>query len=139
MQMSIIAEEKAMEIVHKFLRELRRKDDGILALYVIEFIGTEKLQIAGCVNSILLHLRRYLMIEKGVFEFNKFRTIEVYLRHAPPIVESQAFDFILKKLKGEVDGDGDDLRMLRTCGARFRDYFNKRLLNSETAGGHYEA
>ena len=258
MQMSIITEEKAMEIVHKFLRELRRRDGGILALYVIGSLGGgyyrpgqsdidtviivgddaaitqervnkiarkywkrykvpkgfgsvmirlselappylkserdefeftvelarlktqgkaifggidldkirmpstddfikdaiifekwadrefgtpmfDKLQITGCVNTILGHLRRYLMIEKGVFEFNKFLTIEAYLRHAPPIVNERAFNFILKKLKGEVVGDDDDLRMLRACGMQFRAYFNRHLLNYESPGGHHEA
>ena len=92
----------------------------------------EKLQITGCVNTILMHLRRWLIIEKGVFEFNKFLTIEAYLRHEPPLIESRAFDFILKKLKGEIEGSDDDLQMLRECGARFRAYFNNRLLHLET-------
>jgi predicted nucleotidyltransferase len=43
----------------------------------------DKLQIIGCVNTILGCLRRYLMIEKNIFEFNKFLTIETYLRHEP--------------------------------------------------------
>jgi len=95
----------------------------------------DKLQITGCVNSILMYIRRYLVIEKSAFEFNKFLMIGAYLRNEPPLVESQAFDFILKKLKGEVAGSDEDLQMLRACGIRFRDYFNKRLLNLETAGG----
>ncbi|MDR0288400.1 MAG: GNAT family N-acetyltransferase [Clostridiales bacterium] len=93
----------------------------------------DKLQITGCVNTILGCLRRYLMIEKGVFEFNKFLTIEIYLRHNPPIVNEPAFDFINKKLKDEIAGNDDDLRMLRECGIQFRDYFNMRLLNLETS------
>ena len=251
---SVISEAKAMEIVHKFLRELRRKGDGILALYVIGSLGggyyrpgqsdidtviivaddaaitqervnkiankywkrhripkgfgsvmirlselsppylksetdefeftvelarlktqgkavfggididtismpsredfikdgitfekwadrefgdsmLNKLQITGCVNTIFMHMRRYLIIEKGVFEFNKFLTIEAYIRHAPPIVDEQAFEFIQKKLRDEVSGDDADLQMLRACGARFRAYFNRRLLNFETTGG----
>ena len=211
--MGVISEAEAMEIVRKFLRELRRRGD-LLALYVIgslgggyyrpgqsdidtvivvrddamitqervnkiankywkrykipkgfgsvmireselsppylkseifemwadrELEGIDKLQITGCVNTILMHLRRYLIIEKGVFEFNKFRMIDAYLRSGPPLVDEQAFDFILKKLKGEVTGSDADLQMLRACGEQFRDYFNRRLLNLETAGGHHEA
>ncbi|MCL2776338.1 MAG: nucleotidyltransferase domain-containing protein [Oscillospiraceae bacterium] len=92
----------------------------------------DKLQIIGCVNTILGYLRRYLMIEKDVFEFNKFLTIETYMRHEPPIVNEAVFEFIHKKLKEEIIGDDDDLKMLRECGTQFRDYFNKRLLNLET-------
>jgi len=93
----------------------------------------DKLQITGCVNTILGCLRRYLMIEKGIFEFNKFLTIDTYLRNEPPIVNEVAFGFIHKKLKDEVVGSDDDLHMLRECGTHFRDYFNKRLLNLETS------
>ena len=93
----------------------------------------DKLQITGCVNTILGCLRRYLMIKKGIFEFNKFLTIKTYMRHEPPIVNEPVFEFIHKKLKDEVAGSDDDLRMLRECGTQFRDYFNKRLLNLETS------
>lgn len=92
----------------------------------------DKLQIVGCVNTILGCLRRYLMIEKRIFEFNKFKTIETYMCHEPPIVNKPVFDFIHKKLKDEVTGNDDDLYMLRMCGIQFRNYFNKRLLNLET-------
>ena len=93
----------------------------------------DKLQITGCVNTILGYLRRYMMIEKSVFEFNKFFTIDTYMRHEPPTVNELVFDFINKKLKDEVAGSDDDLRMLRECGTQFREYFNKRLLNLETS------
>ena len=93
----------------------------------------DKLQITGCVNTILGYLRRYLMIEKRIFEFNKFLTIDTYLRHEPPIINKPVFEFIHKKLKDEVAGSDDDLRMLRECGTQFREYLNKRLLNVETS------
>ena len=92
----------------------------------------EKLQITGCVNTILGYLRRYLMIEKRIFKFNKFLTVETYLRYDPPIINLAVFDFIHKKLKDEITGSDNDLKMLRECGTQFRDYFNKRLLNLDT-------
>ena len=98
----------------------------------------DKLQITGCINTLLGYLRRYLMIEKCVFEFNKFLTIETYLRHEPPIVNEPVFDFINKKLKDEVAGNDDDLHILRECGIQFRNYFNKRLLNLDTSTLHRE-
>ena len=93
----------------------------------------DKLQITGCVNTILGCLRRYLMIEKRVFEFNKFLTIETYMKYEPPIVNEVVFDFIHKNLKDEIVGSNDDLYMLRVCGMQFREYFNKRLLDLKTS------
>jgi hypothetical protein len=87
----------------------------------------DKLQITGCVNTILGYLRRYLMIEKRVFQFNKFLTIETYINYEPPICNKPAFEFIHEKLNDKIAGNDDDLRMLRECGVQFRDYFNKRL------------
>ena len=92
----------------------------------------DKLQITGCINCILGYLRRHLMIERGIFEFNKFRTIKTYMYNQPPIVDMPAFDFIEKYLHGTAIGNGDDLQMLRECGIVFREFFNKRLLNLET-------
>ena len=92
----------------------------------------DKLQITGCVNCILGNLRGYLIIEKNIFEFNKFLTIETYLSNNPPIIDEKAFTFIKKKLNDEVAGDENDLAMLRECGIRFREFFNKKLLNVDT-------
>ena len=92
----------------------------------------DKLQITGCINCILGYLRRYMMIERGVFEFNKFQTIEMYMRNEPPIVDMPVFDFIEKYLHGAVIGSDDDLPMLRKCGVELRELFNRRRLNLET-------
>ena len=92
----------------------------------------DKLQITGCVNCILGSLRGYLIIEKNIFEFNKFLTIGTYLSNDPPIIDEKVFAFIKKKLNDEVTGDENDLQMLRECGIRFREFFNKRLLNVDT-------
>jgi len=92
----------------------------------------EKLQITGCVNTILGLLRRYLMIEKGVFEFNKFLTIESYMRNDPPLVDESIFNFIQKNLNEEVVGNDDDLHMLRKFGLQLQECLNRQLLNVET-------
>ena len=112
------------------------KDGIIMEKWFAKEFGNpmfDKLQITGCVNTILGYLRRYLIIEKSVFEFNKFLTIETYMCNEPPIVNKPVFDFILKKLKEETTGNDNYLRMLRECGTKFREYFNKRLLNLETS------
>lgn len=92
----------------------------------------DKLQITGCVNCILGILRRFLIIEKGIFEFNKFKTIEVYLQSNPPIVNQKAFDIIHKYINNETVWDQGDLSQLRNCGIEFRDYFNRMLLNTDS-------
>jgi hypothetical protein len=116
------------------------KDDFIKDALIMErWFGKEfgypmfdKLQITGCVNTILGCLRRFLIIEKGVFEFNKFLTIDTYLQNNPPIINEQAFTFIRKKLKDEIAGNDDDLAMLRECGIQFRDFFNMRLFGVDS-------
>ena len=92
----------------------------------------DKLQITGCVNTILGCLRDYLIIEKNIFEFNKFLTIDTYLNNNPPIVAYKVFNFIKKKLRDEIKGDENDLIMLRKCGIKFRDFFNMRLLGIDS-------
>lgn len=116
------------------------KDDFIKDALIMEhWFGKEfgypmfdKLQITGCVNCILGWLRRYLIIEKNIFEFNKFKTIDVYMRNTPPIINEEVFNFIRKKLNDEVVGEQEDLLMLRTCGIKFRDYLNLKLLNLDS-------
>lgn len=92
----------------------------------------DKLQITGCINCILGSLRRYLIIESNIFEFNKFKTIDTYLQNNPPLVNDKAFEFIRKKLNFEIDGNQEDLLMLRSCGIKFRDCFNQSLLNVDS-------
>ncbi len=77
----------------------------------------DKLQITGCVN---------------IFEFNKFKTIVVYLQSNPPIVNQKAFDIIHKYINNETVWDQGDLSQLRNCGIEFRDYFNRMLLNTDS-------
>ena len=58
------------------------------------------------VNSILIVLRRYLIIQHNVIEFNKFKTIGFYLENTPPLVNDEVFDFItllLHERANEVD------------------------------------
>ncbi len=51
------------------------------------------------VNSTLIALKRYLMIEKDIVDFNKFHIISLYLENDPPIVCKDLFDFIESELK----------------------------------------
>ena len=46
------------------------------------------------VNSTLIALKRYLMLQHGIVEFNKFKVIDLYLRNEPPLVDQETFRFI---------------------------------------------
>jgi hypothetical protein len=46
------------------------------------------------VNSTLIALKRYLMIQHSIVEFNKFKVIDLYLQNNPPLVDKETFDFI---------------------------------------------
>ncbi|MDR1329162.1 MAG: nucleotidyltransferase domain-containing protein [Oscillospiraceae bacterium] len=87
----------------------------------------DNLSEAACVNSVLMYLRRWLMIEKGVFEFNKFLVVDEYMRNAPPLTDERVFTHIRRYLRGETHADGNMLTELRECVKRLRKYYNKTL------------
>jgi hypothetical protein len=88
----------------------------------------DKLGYVGCVNTILIYLRRYLMIEKNIFVFNKFSTVENYLNNEPPIIDHQIFALINDILNGH-EAIINELDILRRFGNQIRPYMNERLLN----------
>lgn len=89
----------------------------------------DKLRTTGCINCILGSMRDFLMIDKGIFEFNKFKTIECYLKNAPPIYDLDLFREIVYYLKGQTTGEQLLLEKLQRFGINLRDYLNKYLLN----------
>lgn len=50
------------------------------------------------INSTLIILKRYLLIQHDIVEFNKFKVISTYLEKDPPLVNSKLFDYIEAKL-----------------------------------------
>lgn len=50
--------------------------------------------LTAFVNSTLIALKRYLLLKHHIIEFNKFKVIDLYLRHDPPMVNQEIFDFI---------------------------------------------
>ena len=68
------------------------------------------------------------MIEKSVFEFNKFRTIQTYMAHSPAIIDETVFSFIDRYLHGNTSGTEDDLVMLQEFGTQITNYYNEKLL-----------
>jgi len=46
------------------------------------------------VNSTLIALKRYLMIQHDIVEFNKCKVTGLYLTNNPPFIDSELFDFV---------------------------------------------
>jgi predicted nucleotidyltransferase len=87
-----------------------------------------KLGITGSINCILSTMRRCLMIEKKIFEFNKFNTINVYLKNDPEIIDENIFLIINKYLHNEITNMELYLSEIRDFGTKITDYYNKKLL-----------
>lgn len=112
------------------------KDAKIMENWFLTAFGYpmyDKLDVVSCVNSILIQMRRFLMIEHNIFEFNKFKTVGTYLQYSPAITDEAAFSFIDRFLKGETAGTEQDLQMLRSFGQRLSDYNNRELLDVDAA------
>ena len=92
----------------------------------------QKLSMTACVNSILMIMRRYLMIEHSVFEFNKFKIIRTYRSHAPAIINEKAFELIEGYLCGKTCCE-TELDMLRKFQVEISDYYNLKLLGFTTS------
>jgi len=70
--------------------------------YVREFDQT------SFVNSILIVLRRYLIIEHGIIKFNKFKTVDIYLENNPPLINDEVFEYLnlsLHENAGEISNE----------------------------------
>jgi hypothetical protein len=88
----------------------------------------DQLEEVGCTNSILIYLRRYLMIEKNIFVLNKFSTVETYCTHAPPMVDEPVISIINNLLHG-YETTENELGSLRRFGNELRRFMNRRILD----------
>ena len=52
------------------------------------------------VNSILILLKRWLLLEKGIVEFNKFNVVEAYLANDPPFINERFLNAVNSYLNG---------------------------------------
>lgn len=53
------------------------------------------------VNSTLMALKRYLLLKHHIIEFNKFKVIDLYIRHDPPLINEEIFTFISNYISGK--------------------------------------
>jgi hypothetical protein len=81
---------------------------------------------AACVNTILLHLGRYLRIERGVLEFDKRALLTAYRAHDPPFADQAAFGLVEASLAGEPLSEAQ-VETLRHCVAELRTQMNRCL------------
>jgi len=82
------------------------------------------------VNGVLWHIRRYLMINYGIIEFNKFKLIDLYLENSPPIINEEAFNIINGALHDGYNVISDEqMQNLSTWRDNFRVQMLKLVLN----------
>ena len=58
----------------------------------------ERMTSTQCTNTILMHLQRYLIIEKGAFEFDKWKIVPLCIAHDGPFLNKPALEIVQKYL-----------------------------------------
>ena len=61
----------------------------------------DTLSARGCVNTLLMHLHRFLWIKRGVVEFDKRKLATLYLAQDPPLIDRRLLDLGERSLSGE--------------------------------------
>jgi predicted nucleotidyltransferase len=54
----------------------------------------ENMSPTACVNTILMHLSRFLQVKRGIIEFDKRKIVQVYLENDPPFVDGEVFRLV---------------------------------------------
>jgi hypothetical protein len=81
---------------------------------------------AACVNTILGHLSRFLMIERGVIEFDKRKLIPRYLANEPPFEYPEVFRLVEASMASLALTEAE-AQALRGCLADIRPKMNAHL------------
>jgi predicted nucleotidyltransferase len=81
---------------------------------------------AACVNTIFMHLSRFLRIKKGVIEFDKQKLIEKYLENAPPFTDDEAFRLVKASLDSRSLSAAENERLRQYTG-KLRGQMNTYL------------
>jgi hypothetical protein len=109
--------------------DFRRGARVFEAWFEAEFLPEHPLSgfsAAECVNTILIHLGRWLHIERGVLEYNKRALLPAYRQHDPPIVDETALRLVEASLAGERLSESQ-VAELRRATAAARTQMNKHL------------
>lgn len=59
-------------------------------------------------NSLLILLKRYLLLRYGIVEFNKFKVIKTYLSHQPPMVNDKVLAYVDAWINGQAPEVSDE-------------------------------
>jgi hypothetical protein len=73
----------------------------------------EEFSVRACVNTILMHMNRYLIMEKDILQFNKLKIIPLYTSFNAPFQDKQVIGIIercLFKSSNITEGETNDLR-----------------------------
>lgn len=84
-----------------------------------EFSNTtpvEAMSPAACVNTILMHLRRFLQIKRGVIEFDKRKVMSTYLENEPPFINNEAFRLVMASITSQTLTEADTELLKRYVG-----------------------
>ena len=94
-----------------------------------EFSKTTPLEVmssTACVNTILMHLARFLRIKKGIIEFNKRKVVSTYLDNEPPFVNPEVFFGVEASLESQ-DPTEEGAKLLRSYVGELRPKMNAYL------------
>jgi hypothetical protein len=86
----------------------------------------EAMSPEACVNTILIHLRRFLQIKRGVIEFNKLKVVSAYLDNEPPFINNKALQLVMDSLAIKTISDIDQ-EFLKEYVFEFRTKMNAHL------------
>jgi hypothetical protein len=89
-------------------------------------VPLEDLSPTACVNTILMHLRRFLWIKRGVIEFDKRQLVRCYLESDPPFAENDMLFCVEQSLESEALSD-TQTEQLRAYTGRLRSHMNAYL------------
>jgi predicted nucleotidyltransferase len=89
------------------------------------------LTLTECVNSILILLKRYLLIEKDLVEFNKYKVVKTYLNNEPPVIDNEIFKIINNYIMmgQETKVTEQELRKMTEFHEDLKTFMNKLLLS----------
>lgn len=88
--------------------------------------------VTACVNTILMHLGRFLWIKRNVIEYNKHKIVKTYLANNPPFIYDEAFQIVERSL------DLQEITEVETN--RLRQYlWQLRTEINRYLGNHYAA
>lgn len=86
----------------------------------------EAMSTTACVNTVLIHLGRFLRIRKGILEFNKYKLIPCYLDNDTPFVNQDVYQLISAYLEGTLPTTSEG-RQLQKYTSQLRTRMNEHL------------